>query len=90
MNEDKLKNHIKEVLYHSHGVDPSELDISVEAGIVHLKGTIQSESMKKIAEDLIASIPGVEDVFTHLKIGDTANFQLSEKALKEARSTGES
>lgn len=90
LSDEKLKDRVSEVLYHSHDVDPSEMEISVEDRVVYLKGNIKSCGMKQVAEDLVASIPGVEDVFTQLKVSDTSNFQLSDKALKEARSTDES
>lgn len=90
LSDERLKERVCEVLYHSHDVDPSEMEVKVEDGVVYLSGKIRSKGMKNVAEDLVASIPGVEDVFTRLKIADTDNFQLSEKAMKEAQSTGES
>lgn len=90
LSDEKLKERVCEVLYHSYEVDPSEMEVTVEDRTVYLKGKIKSEGMRTVAEDLVASIPGVEDVFTQLKIEDTSNFQLSKKALNEARSTGES
>lgn len=90
LSDERLKERVCEVLYHSHDVDPSEMEIKVEDRVVYLSGKIRSKGMKNVAEDLIASIPGVEDVFTRLKIQNTDNFQLSEKALNEARSTDKS
>lgn len=90
ISDEKLQERVCEVLTHSHEVDPTEMEVSVEEGVVYLKGQIRSRGMKNVAIDLVDSIPGVMDVFTQLKIGDTSNFKLSGKALKEARSTGES
>lgn len=64
----KLKEKVVEVLMHSHDVDPSNLEVSVKDQVVYLKGYIESDGMKSVAEDLILSIPGVEEVFTDLKI----------------------
>lgn len=90
LSDEKLKDKVSEVLFHSHDVDPSELEVTVEDNVVYLKGNIQSKGMRRVAEDLVGSIPGVIDVFTQLKIKDTSNFQLSSEAYNEARTTDES
>lgn len=77
LSDDKLKERVSEVLLHSHEVDPSELEVSVKEKVVYLEGQIKSKGMRRVAEDLILSIPGVEDVFTNLKISDTSNFQIN-------------
>jgi hypothetical protein len=74
--DEKLKERVCEVLLHSHEVDASEIDVSVEEGCVYLNGNISSNGMKRVAVDLVDSIPGVEDVFTQLNIKNTSNFQL--------------
>lgn len=76
ISDEKLKEKVSEILLHSHEVDPSELEIEVKDKVVTLKGYISSKGMRDVAEDLILSIPGVEDVFSQLKIHNTSNFQL--------------
>ena len=76
LSDEHLREKVCEVLLHSHEVDASEMDVKVEEGCVYLQGNISSRGMKQVAEDLIGSIPGVEDVFTRLKIKNTSNFQL--------------
>jgi hypothetical protein len=88
LSDKKLKEKVSEVLLHSHDVDPSGLEVTVEDSIVYLKGAIRSKGMRNVAEDLVASIPGVEDVFTELTINDS--YQLSPKAYDEASRTDES
>ncbi len=52
-----------------HGqIDASDIDVSVENGEVTLKGTVDSRSTKRMAEDTADSIPGVQDVHNQLKI----------------------
>lgn len=87
LTDERLKERVNEVLLHSHDVDPSELEVLVQDRVVTLRGKIKSKGMRTVAEDLVLSIPGVEDVFSQLKISDTSNFQLSRKALREARDT---
>lgn len=43
-------------------VDATEIDVSVEDGIVTLTGKVDSRKMKKEAERAVEGIPGVEDV----------------------------
>lgn len=85
LSDEKLKERVSEVLLHSHEVDPSGLEVTVEDSIVYLKGRIRSKGMRTVAEDLIASIPGVEDVFTELTIEDS--YRLSPEAYNEAIQT---
>lgn len=68
ISDDKLKERVSEVLLHSHEVDPSSLEVVVEDRVVYLKGSIKSKGMRRVAEDLVGSIPGVIDVFSELKI----------------------
>jgi osmotically-inducible protein OsmY len=60
-------------------VDASEMEVKVEESCVYLYGNISSRGMKSVAEDLVGSIPGVEDVFTRLKIKGTSNFHLGSR-----------
>ena len=87
LSDERLYEKVCDVLLKSHEVDASEIDVEVKEGVVNMKGYISSLGMKRVAEDLVGSIPGVVDVFTQLKIHNTSNFQLSEKALRESRET---
>jgi osmotically-inducible protein OsmY len=55
-------------LLHSKQVDPSQLEVTVKDACVYLKGILPSKAMKRIAQDLVDSVPGVIDVFTQIKI----------------------
>jgi hypothetical protein len=68
LGDDKLKERISEVLLHSLEVDPSGFEVEVRDGVVYLRGEIESRGMKQVAVDLVGSVPGVEDVFTELKV----------------------
>lgn len=81
LSNEKLREKICEVLTNSYEVDPTEMEVTVEEGIVYLKGFIKSRGMKAVAVDLVYSIPGVEDVITQLQIKDTSNFQFKEGSL---------
>ncbi len=68
LSDEKLKERISEVLLHSLEVDPSGLEIEVKDGVAYLRGEIESYGMKRVATDLVGSIPGVEDVFSEIRV----------------------
>lgn len=94
LTDEKLKEKVSEVLLHSHDVDPSHLEVVVEDRVVYLRGSIPTKGMRRVAEDLVGSIPGVEDVFTELNVGEAPRtdkqFQLGQKAYNEASRTDRS
>jgi hypothetical protein len=52
-----------------HGqVDASEMEIEVQEGEVILRGTLANRSMKRMAEDVADSVPGVRDVHNRLRL----------------------
>lgn len=67
-NDERLKEKVSDILLKSLEVDASEIDVSVKDSVVYLDGLIKTKGMMDVAIDLILSIPGVEDVFTKLKI----------------------
>ena len=56
-----------EVLTYSHIVDATHIEVSVQDGVVTLGGTVLSRKMKREAEYLMESIPGVVDVLNLLR-----------------------
>jgi hypothetical protein len=68
ISDEKLREKVCEVLLHSIEVDASDMEVDVKDRIVNLSGSVASKGMRRVAEDLVGSIPGVEDVFTNLKI----------------------
>lgn len=68
LSDEKLKIKVSEVLLHSSEVDPSQMTVQVKDKVVTLKGLIRSEGMKTVAEDLVLSIPAVEDVDNQLRV----------------------
>lgn len=79
ISDEKLKEKVCEILLKSSEVDATELEVEVEDRVVTLKGFIANRGMKNVAEDLIASIPGIEDVFSEVRYHETSNFQIIQK-----------
>lgn len=76
ISDERLKEKVSEVLLQSSEVDATEMNIEVKDRVVTLSGYISSKGMRDVAEDLILSIPGIEDVFSNLKFHNTSNFQI--------------
>jgi hypothetical protein len=52
-----------------HGrLDASQVNVEVNNGELTLDGMVRSRSEKRMAEDLVESIPGVSDVHNHLHV----------------------
>ncbi len=78
ISDERLREKVCDVLLHSIEVDASEVEVEVKDRVVTLSGNISSKGMGRIAEDLVESIPGIEDVFSRFTIKDTSNFRFTE------------
>jgi osmotically-inducible protein OsmY len=66
-----------ELLAHDRYVDASDIEVDIDDDrVVTLTGRVESREMKRRAEDLAASIRGVEDVRNHLGIMDAIDQRL--------------
>lgn len=61
-SDERIKEEVCEALYNSNEVDATEIEVSVKEGVVSLKGSVDTRSTKRIAEDLVDDISGVQDV----------------------------
>ncbi len=55
-------------LWQSPEVDPSEIEVSVDQGVVWLRGIVHRRDFKRWAERLIEHLPGVVDVMNEIKV----------------------
>lgn len=61
-SDDRILEEACERLYRSPEVDPSNIEVSVEEGVIILKGSVEKRSYKIAAERIIEHLPGVMDV----------------------------
>lgn len=71
-SDERIKDEVCSALKHSLEVDASELEVDVKDHCVYMKGSLPTKGMRIVAEDLVGSVPGVEDVFTQIKIKKAA------------------
>lgn len=67
-SDDRIREEVCEILTRHGDIDASEIEVQVQDGIVQLTGTVESRQVKRLAEDLIERINGVEDIRNELRI----------------------
>lgn len=61
-SDEKIKEDVCNTLYIHHEIDASEIEVSVLAGTLKLSGFIGSRKLKRLVENIVENLPGVEDV----------------------------
>lgn len=67
-SDETIREDVSEALYRSSEVDASEIEVSVDKGIVTLKGFTETRNQKKAAESAIENLAGIEDVYNDLRV----------------------
>lgn len=67
-SDERIKEDISEALRVHSEIDATEIEIEVSAGVVSLSGTVDSRKTKRMVEDEIELISGVNDVKNDLRI----------------------
>jgi hypothetical protein len=67
-SDDKLRERICEMLADHDLIDPSNVDIQVKSGEVTITGTIEDRHQKRLIDDMVQNVPGVQDVHLSIKV----------------------
>jgi osmotically-inducible protein OsmY len=67
-SDDRIREDVSEVLTRSHDVDASNIEVTVNDGIVVLSGTVDDRHAKRMAEDLAQDVSGVRDVENQIRV----------------------
>lgn len=67
-SDDRIYEEVCEALTRHHEVDASHIGVRVDNGIVYLSGKVDSRRSKKMAENIIEDLPGVQDIRNELII----------------------
>lgn len=78
-HDDRIHDDICERLAQATNVDASEIEVSVEAGVVTLEGRVEERPMKHAAADLVERVPGVHRVHNRLRVGEPLLDRLKDK-----------
>lgn len=76
-SDDRVREDVCEALAHHGGIDASEVDVSVAEGVVTLSGTIDSRQMKRMIEETIEHMSGVQDIKNELKVEESSSSRRS-------------
>lgn len=77
----EIEKSIKNRLAANVDIAPVDLEVIVSAGLVTLKGTVDSYWKKIHAEELVGTEPGVQEIENHLAVVPTAN--ITDKVIAE-------
>ena len=65
----RIHDDVCDALTDDDALDASDISVSVQEGVVRLAGTVPHRLMKRLAEDLAETCPGVRDVENALRVG---------------------
>lgn len=66
--DENIKDDVNDRLTQHGGIDARNIHVDVKNGEVTLTGTVASRKQKRMAEDVVDSVPGVEDIHNNLKV----------------------
>jgi hypothetical protein len=71
-SDERIREDVNERLTDHPELDASEIEVSVEDGIVTLSGTVDDRRDKRLAEDIAESVSGVQDVTNNIRVSQNA------------------
>jgi osmotically-inducible protein OsmY len=90
-SEERIREDVCEALTHHAGLDASDIDVTVSEGVVTLVGSVESRQAKRMAEETIEHLSGVQDIKNELKVEDsTSKRSMSSSADSSMDSSGRS
>ncbi len=69
-SEERIREDVCERLTRHGSIDASRVEIDVNAGEVTLRGTVNGRRAKRLAEDVVETVPGVREVYNNLRSED--------------------
>lgn len=81
-SDERIMEEVCEMLTWHPEIDASEMEVSVENGVVLLRGHAESRRIKRVAEDMLERLPGVRDIRNELTVNEGI-FQRARRALME-------
>lgn len=67
-SDERIREEVCERLTMDHDVDASDIEVSVNGGVVTLEGSVNERHAKRIAEDIADGVRGVTDVQNNLRV----------------------
>lgn len=73
-SDERIREDVCERLADHGDIDATEMDVSVSEGIVTLSGSVNSRRTKRLAEEAIESVSGVQDIRNEVRVISNENF----------------
>jgi hypothetical protein len=73
--DDRIREDVCDCLTEAADVDASDIEVTVERGLVTLSGTVDNRAAKRRAEDIAETIRGVKDVENRLRLKTASEGQ---------------
>lgn len=67
-SDESIREEVSEFLSAHSEIDASEIEIEVKEGMVILSGTVESRQIKRLVEDTIEAVSGVQDIKNDLRV----------------------
>ena len=84
-SDERIREDVNERLTDDWRVDASDIEVSVDSGVVTLAGRVDSRAEKRRAEDVAESVSGVTDVSNQLRVGSSAPFKTEAPEMARVR-----
>jgi osmotically-inducible protein OsmY len=78
-HDDQIHDDVWERMQQAANLDASQIEVSVEAGVVTLEGQVEDRDMKHAAGELAERTPGVHRVHNRLHVGPPLLQRIKEK-----------
>jgi len=79
-SDDRIREDVSDRLMEDWGVDATDIEVLVQAGEVTLSGTVDGRESKRRAENIAATVLGVQDVQNNLRVRKPGFTGASENA----------
>ena len=67
-SDERIREEVSEALSAHGDIDASEIEVDVKDGMITLTGTVESRQIKRLVEDTVEGISGVQDVKNELRV----------------------
>jgi hypothetical protein len=84
-SDERIRENVNDRLFLDGSLDASQIDTSVQDGVVTLSGSVSSRQDKRRAEDIAESVFGVVDVNNNLSVNKEGHSQQSQQSEQRAR-----
>jgi osmotically-inducible protein OsmY len=85
-SDERISEDINDLLTDDGYVDASDVEVTVNNGMVTLTGRVDSRDEKRRAEDIAESVSGVADVSNQLRVGRSASIETEARMAGGTRS----